>query len=361
MTGVTILAAAARAAILGAAHPARRRRDMEPRRTSPDADRRGVVLVGTDAGVFRARLDGGADGGADVAVAVDGALLAELGSVRCLAEDAATGALFAGFGMRGSGLRRSRDGGATWAPVEGWPDARQAWSAVPRDDGTLWVGSQPADLWVGARDGTWRPHASVRAVPERARWDFIAPPFEAHLLHVARSPEEPRRWAAAVEQGGILESDDDGATWRQTSPVWDAHQVAFARDGALLAATGDGLHRRAAGTLDWRPAGVGGYVTGLARGDGGALFAATGDDAAPLRASRDDGRTWRRFGPRGVPAPDSGVHALAVVPGLPDAVLHGAGGSVFLVTGGAARAVATGLPAVRRVLVVDAHGRAPGR
>jgi photosystem II stability/assembly factor-like uncharacterized protein len=291
-----------------------------------------MILVGTDGGLYTTQR------GRPVCL-----LDTDPASVRGLASDGAR--IVVGFCQRGAGLAESRDGGRTWAPVAGWPEERPAWSVALRDDGSLLVGSEPGDIWHGP---AWRRNESVRAIPQRVHWDFIRPPVEAHVLWFARRTDEPSHWAATVEQGGVLESTDDGTTWTQVSPVWDAHVVAFAEAGRMIAVTGGGLFTRDGS--DWKRAEeVDGYAAGLVGMGSRMWLAAATDSSAPLWISTDDGRSWRPVGhARKLPSMGHGVHALVAVPG---AVYYGAEDGVWRADACTTVRVASGFPQVRRLLV----------
>jgi hypothetical protein len=311
------------------------------------------ILVGTDKGVHR--LSAGPDPSRpwrveSTSLSTDGR------SVRAFALDPDGVTVLAGFGMRGAGLEISRDRGLTWTPVPGWPAERQAWSIALHQDGRRWVGSQPADLWEGSRDDlAWIENPSIRAIPERKSWDFIAPPFEAHLLDLRRDSARADRWLGVIEQGGIIGTDDGGKTWRQVSPIWDAHRAVFARDGSAIAATGTALFRRATGAAEWmeavRPRG---YVTGLTVDRDGTIFAALKEcPDGVLWSSRDHGASWSVLDTRPpVPEPGHGVHALIADAERAGVLYHGADDEVWRVEDGRAVRIADGLPVVRRLLGV---------
>ncbi len=311
------------------------------------------ILVGTDKGVHR--LSAGSDASRPWRIEPT-SLSADARSVRALAIDSDGVTVLAGFGMRGAGLEASRDRGLTWKPVQGWPPERQAWSIALHHDGRRWVGSQPADLWEGTRDGTaWIENRSVRDIPERARWDFIAPPFEAHLLDLKRDPAQGQRWLGVIEQGGIIGTDDGGRTWRQVSPIWDAHRAVFARDGSAIAATGTALYRRAPDAAEWiEAAHPKGYATGLTVDRDGTIFAALKDcPGGVLWVSRDHGASWAPLPTTPpVPEPGHGVHALVADEERAGVLYHGVDGEVWRIEHGTAHRIAEGLPVVRRLLVL---------
>jgi photosystem II stability/assembly factor-like uncharacterized protein len=324
-----------------------------------------TVLVGTDDGVYRLRgqLSGDHPWRAEAVHRTEGR------SVRGLAVEPETGTLVAGFGMRGAGMVMSHDGGDSWTRVPHWPDERQAWSIAFDRRGRVLAGSQPADIWhADGLTGEWRVNQSVQAIPERKEWTFIRPPYEAHIVTVARDPNSPQRWLAAVEQGGVLASDDDGHTWRQCSPLWDTHVVAFLPEGAIVAATAGGLQVSADDARSWQSAEQPrGYGTGLSIDVDGIVYAVVkGADHGPIWYSKNAGRTWEPApGGAALPHPDFGVHALAADPLIAGTLFYGVGDAVCLISGRSATKIAEGLPPIRRVLVLTTSpsrsDRAPGK
>jgi photosystem II stability/assembly factor-like uncharacterized protein len=216
------------------------------------------------------------------------------------------------------------------------------------------IGGQPADVWTRDGDGSWVPNESLRALPSRKDWSFVVPPHEAHVLAFSRDPADSAGWLAAIEQGGIVRSTDDGRTWAQSSPNWDAHVVVHSGPGAAVAAAGEGLFASRDGGATWvRAAEPSGYSTGLTRDAGGAIYAATRETGFPVWISRDGGFSWSRWeSAAGVEEPGHGVHALAADPRCPGIVFHGAGRTIWLLGDGPARVIASDLPIVRRLVVV---------
>jgi hypothetical protein len=172
---------------------------------------------------------------------------------------------------------------------------------------------------------------------------------------VARDPNSAQRWLAAVEQGGLLASEDDGQTWRQCSPLWDTHVVAFLPEGAIVAATAGGLQVSADDARSWQSAKQPrGYGTGLSIDVDGIVYAVVkGADHGPIWYSKNAGRTWEPApGGAALPHPDFGVHALAADPLIASTLYYGAGDAVWLIRGRSATKIAEGLPPIRRVLVL---------
>lgn len=162
-------------------------------------------------------------------------------------------------GAHSGGLFVSEDSGATWTrAMNGIASGHEhvfSLAAQPRGEKTvLWAGTQPAALYRSDDLGkTWIEVPSLRNVPGRERWDFPAPPHEAHVKHLAFHASEPETLYACVEQGALLKSTDDGATWREltgyvaSGDIWyhDAHRVVISakNPAKLYFSSGEGLYR----------------------------------------------------------------------------------------------------------------------
>src|SRR5207237_925440 len=103
--------------------------------------------------------------------------------------------------------------------------------------------------------------AGLRAVPGTEKWIFPPPPHIAHVKNVAFHPHRPGTIYALVEQGAVLKSADDGATWRELDAYASEHD-SFYRDVHRLViaasdpdrmhlATGDGLYASEDGGESW--------------------------------------------------------------------------------------------------------------
>jgi photosystem II stability/assembly factor-like uncharacterized protein len=161
-------------------------------------------------------------------------------------------------GAHSGGLFASEDEGETWTRsmhgIAGEHEHIFSLTAQPRGEQiVLWAGTQPAALYRSDDLGrTWHEVPSLRSVSDLTQWTFPAPPHQAHVKHVAFHPRDPKTLYVCVEQGALLKSVDDGATWREltgyVSPddLWyrDAHRIAIARTdpAKLYLASGEGLY-----------------------------------------------------------------------------------------------------------------------
>ncbi|HEV8021655.1 MAG TPA: hypothetical protein VGP41_10355 [Candidatus Lustribacter sp.] len=170
-------------------------------------------------------------------------------------------------GAHSGGLFVSRDDGGSWErSMSGIAPEHEhifTLAAFERSGSTeLWAGTQPAALYRSIDLGrTWTELPGVRAVPGTDAWNFPAPPFIAHVKHVAIHPREPATVYVCVEQGALLKSLDAGATWNEVTSYatpedkWyhDAHRIVFTpSDPANMYLTsGEGLYHTTDAGRTW--------------------------------------------------------------------------------------------------------------
>jgi hypothetical protein len=225
-----------------------------------------------------------------------------------------------------SGIRKSLDGGTTWAtlgPSDPDLSTLTRLAVDPSDSSTLFVGS-PLGLVAVSHDAgaTWIK-TTISTTPVSA----LA--FEVSSGNVYAATRPVGNYDIDVSYGpAVMRSGDAGATWQETNlarPRGVYALLADALDGSLLAATdfaysngyyggqnpeGGGVSKSSDAGATWTlPASDLGYsVTALTRPrDGNGVFAAT--SSGQILASPDDGANWT---PRGqLPG---GVSSLAVDP-----------------------------------------------
>jgi hypothetical protein len=180
-------------------------------------------------------------------------------------------------GTRGDGARISVDGGDSWERID-LPEPDVFAVAISPADGALYAGTEPSRLFVSRDGGPWTELEALQDIPSRDRWSFPPRPWTHHVRWIAPDPQMPERLLVGIELGGLMYSDDGGASFTDHRPgaKLDTHSIA------------------------WHPS-----VPGRA-------YQAAGDGAA---WSRDGGRTWE--------ARDTGrdlryCWALAVDPADPD-------------------------------------------
>lgn len=175
--------------------------------------------------------------------------------ISSIAEDPASGLLFAGAHGRG-GLFRSADGGLTWTErMEGMSHHHVFTVAVQqRPEGVvLYAGVEPPALYRSTDlADSWELLPALTDVPGTEKWTFPPPPHLAHAKNVAWHPSDPDTLYVCVEQGALLKSVDGGATFFELASYetdadkWyrDTHRIAIAASDPrrLYMTTGEGLY-----------------------------------------------------------------------------------------------------------------------
>lgn len=215
------------------------------------------LLIGSGEGVFK--LDGSAS-----PRPIDGL---EGRGVRVFCQ--ANGSLLAGAD---NGVFRSTDGGRSWQ-LSG-AEGLIVWDMVnaPDDPHTVYAGTQPPHLFR-SRDagGSWQKVESMNQIPGNERWCVPNSNAGARARTVVIDRANPSHWYVGLEVGGVLQSDDNGASWSSDLPGGnpDVHVMAAhpTQSGLLFATTGRGRFEGDPEPLAQRNAG--------------------------LYGSRDGGRTWR--------------------------------------------------------------------
>jgi len=163
-------------------------------------------------------------------------------------------------GTRGRGAFLSVDAGESWEEVE-LPESDIYSVAISAADGALYAGSEPSRLFV-ARDGSaWEELEALQQIPSRERWSFPPRPWTHHVRWIAPDPHRAERLLVGIELGGLMYSDDGGATFSDHRPgaKLDAHSLAWhplVEDRAYQAA-GDGAAWSHDGGRTWEAADAG--------------------------------------------------------------------------------------------------------
>jgi photosystem II stability/assembly factor-like uncharacterized protein len=166
------------------------------------------------------------------------------------------------------GIFRSDDAGSSWqAASDGLAIAYVRWLAFhPQQSDLEFAGTEPAAIFV-SRDGaqTWRECREVAELRDHHAW-FL--PYSPEAGCVRDFAFAGRRAYAAVEVGGLLRSDDGGASWalaagsdgapRMGTPAAgfihpDVHSVLVhpSSTDLVYCPTGGGLYRSVDGGQTW--------------------------------------------------------------------------------------------------------------
>ena len=147
---------------------------------------------------------------------------------QCLAVDPADrDTVYAGLRQRG--VRRTTDGGRTWADCA-LPAAAVFSLAVSPADGAVYAGTEPSALYRSDDRGeTWRELRGLLELPSRPTWSYPPRPWTSHVRWIGPSPHDGGIVLAGIELGGLMRSTDGGETWEDHRPgaQRDVHSLAW--------------------------------------------------------------------------------------------------------------------------------------
>jgi len=262
-------------------------------------------------------------------------------------------------GTERSGLFVSRDGGASWSrPQPNVP--RLSLFSLLALPGALLVGTVPAALYRTTPDGGWQELEDVRRGGSAGSFP-PNPDLGTRTRYLAADPAMPARLYAGIEVGGMLVSDDSGASWAPANEGLadpDVHQVhPCARTPELVvAACGEGVFRsldRAAHWEEVTPPGARTYGTAVAEDGGGTIYLGItrGRPNTWVRRERADGAIFRgqHAGARWEPVVEGlrgGVMDLCAAPDGRGVLAATSEGEVLAVDDGGCRTVISGLPCI---------------
>ena len=173
-------------------------------------------------------------------------------------------------GTRGRGVLLSVDAGASWEQAQ--LRKQSVFSVAISDaDGALYAGTEPSRLFVSRNGDRWNELESLQDIPSRDHWSFPPRPWTHHVRWIAPDPRHAERLLVGIELGGLMYSDDAGASFSDHRPgaKRDVHSLAWhpRLDGRVYQAAGDGAAWSRDGGLSWEAADAGrdlGYCWALA-------------------------------------------------------------------------------------------------
>jgi photosystem II stability/assembly factor-like uncharacterized protein len=230
-------------------------------------------------------------------------------------------------GCRGGGVFESEDGGASWHDAE-LPATDVFSVAYSPADGAAYAGCEPSALWV-RRNGGWEELSALRDLPSAPTWSFPPRPWTSHVRWIAPSPHDANLLLVGIELGGLMRSEDGGASWQDHRPgaQRDVHSLAWhpTETGRAYEAAGGGSAWSHDGGETWQAADEGRdrhYTWALAvdRADPDCWFVSVSPGPFEAHGSRPAQAAlyrWRGDGPweeldLGLPRPlDTMPYALA--------------------------------------------------
>jgi hypothetical protein len=214
-------------------------------------------------------------------------------------------------GTRGNGALLSGDDGESWERIE-LPEPDVFAVAISPADGALYAGTEPSRLFVSRGADGWTELEALQDVPSKPSWSFPPRPWTHHVRCIAPDPHRAERVLVGIELGGVMRTEDGGATFEDHRPPAgrDSHQLAWhpTIPGRAYEAAGDAAAWTRDGGTSWERVDAGRddrYCWALALDpddpDRWFVSAATGPGAAHAaeRARghlyRTDGNGWRRL------------------------------------------------------------------
>jgi ribosomal protein S18 acetylase RimI-like enzyme len=163
-------------------------------------------------------------------------------------------------GTQGDGAWLSRDGGVSWERLD-LPEDDVFSVAIGTADGALYAGTEPSRLFVSRDGARWEELEALQDIPSRERWSFPPRPWTHHVRWIAPDPHHAERLLVGIELGGVMRSDDGGATFSDHRPgaQRDAHCLAWhpRAEGVAYETAGGGAAWSEDGGVSWQAADAG--------------------------------------------------------------------------------------------------------
>src|SRR4051794_8867930 len=163
-------------------------------------------------------------------------------------------------GTQGDGAWLSRDDGASWERVD-LPEEDVFSVAIGAADGALYAGTEPSRLFVSRDGARWDELEALQDIPSRERWSFPPRPWTHHVRWIAPDLHRAERLLVGIELGGVMRSDDGGATFsdHRLGAKLDTHTLAWhpRAGGVAYQAAGDGAAWSHDGGLSFHAADAG--------------------------------------------------------------------------------------------------------
>lgn len=161
-------------------------------------------------------------------------------------------------GLRERGVRRTSDGGGSWVD-SALPEPGVFSLAVSAADGAVYAGTEPSRLFRSEDRGeSWRELAALLALPSRPTWRFPPRPWTSHVRWIAPNPHDADLILVGIELGGLMRSNNGGASWQDHRPgaQRDVHSLAWHPEvgGRAYEAGGGGAAFSEDAGETWRPA-----------------------------------------------------------------------------------------------------------
>jgi photosystem II stability/assembly factor-like uncharacterized protein len=137
-------------------------------------------------------------------------------------------------GTPDDGLFASRDGGLSWRQDERGLEHRRVMSLAVSPShqeagiSVLYAGTEPSNLYRSQDGGrTFIRLPALRELPSARSWSYPPRPWTHHVRTIAPHPRDPDWLAVGIELGGVMRSQDAGASWIDHNPQAhsDAHQL----------------------------------------------------------------------------------------------------------------------------------------